>query len=149
MLYKKLVEIQKLNWSKSAKNIAQNAGFCIKIIKIFMEANPLPSSSDHLHGPRDKDYQNFGRSSSILRLLALWTIILKKLVSNPANLLMKYCKSKKNNDFFKIVQSNCHSDMQSNEKACKVLMNSSFKMNKELCISNIIATIWETSYGNK
>ena len=63
LLYKKLVEIQKLNWSKSAKNIVQNAGFCIKIIKIFVEANPLPSSSDHLHGPCDKDYQNFGRAS--------------------------------------------------------------------------------------
>jgi hypothetical protein len=36
LLYKKLIEIQKLNWSKISKNIAQNAGFCIKILKMFI-----------------------------------------------------------------------------------------------------------------
>jgi hypothetical protein len=46
LLYKKLVEIQKLNRFKSAKNIAQNAGFCIKIFKIFVRRGgspPLPT----------------------------------------------------------------------------------------------------------
>jgi hypothetical protein len=49
LFYKKLVEIQKLNRFKSAKNIAQNAGFCIKIFKIFVRRGgfspppPLPT----------------------------------------------------------------------------------------------------------
>jgi hypothetical protein len=48
---KKKTEIELVQISK---NIAQNAGFWIKIFKIFM---------GHLHGPRDKEYQNFGGAS--------------------------------------------------------------------------------------
>ena len=59
--------------------------FASKYSKFSWVGKPTPSPHpSHLHGPRYKDYQNFGRASSILGLLALWTSILKKLVSNHA-----------------------------------------------------------------